>query len=316
MLFRGIFQLKEFLMLVECEKCRSIYDLDDRLLKLEGTRVRCSVCRHVFKIFPEIPKQPEKPEDSSVTGTAQAPDLGNFLKEMDVHPEHVSKSKISGSNGVEEKGVSGEKRELTYPTPDRGIAVSPGEKISSKFQEKPRRSAIRAIILLLLLFLTGAAGSVIYFAPELIPWKIPFLVTPIEQSKDDQGIKWLGLSGVKGTFLESQKLGKIFVVRGTVKNNDKIPRSFILLKVSVLDEKGKVIRSLRTYAGNSFEDQELTAMEMQAIQSALSNRSGVNNANIKVAPGSSLPFMAVFDRLPENLSEFTVEPVSSFGAVN
>ena len=39
-------------MLVECEKCKSKFNLDESILKEEGSRVKCSICENVFKAYP------------------------------------------------------------------------------------------------------------------------------------------------------------------------------------------------------------------------------------------------------------------------
>jgi predicted Zn finger-like uncharacterized protein len=38
-------------MIVPCKSCHTIFRLDDRLLKLNGARVRCSKCGEIFRIF-------------------------------------------------------------------------------------------------------------------------------------------------------------------------------------------------------------------------------------------------------------------------
>ena len=39
-------------MEIPCEACQSIFQLDNRLIKADGTKVRCSKCQHVFKFHP------------------------------------------------------------------------------------------------------------------------------------------------------------------------------------------------------------------------------------------------------------------------
>ena len=39
-------------MIIEREKCRTKFSLDESLLKETGSRVRCSLCKHVFFAFP------------------------------------------------------------------------------------------------------------------------------------------------------------------------------------------------------------------------------------------------------------------------
>jgi hypothetical protein len=52
-------------------------------------------------------------------------------------------------------------------------------------------------------------------------------------------------------------------------------------------------------------------MTMAQINVELKNRPGKGNINVDVAPNRAIPFMVVLGDLPEDLSEFTVEAVSS-----
>ncbi len=46
-------------MIVKCEKCEISFQLDESRLKAKGTKVRCSRCRHEFRVYP-----PEKEEST------------------------------------------------------------------------------------------------------------------------------------------------------------------------------------------------------------------------------------------------------------
>lgn len=39
-------------MIITCENCSTRFTLDESLLSSEGSKVRCSQCRHVFLAFP------------------------------------------------------------------------------------------------------------------------------------------------------------------------------------------------------------------------------------------------------------------------
>ncbi len=52
-------------------------------------------------------------------------------------------------------------------------------------------------------------------------------------------------------------------------------------------------------------------MPLVDINNELKNRLGRKNANASVQPEAAIPFTIVIENLPENLSEFTVEAVSS-----
>lgn len=52
-------------MIVTCEECSTRFNLDDSLIKDDGSKVRCSVCHKIFTVHP-VPAQPETDPD---TGT-------------------------------------------------------------------------------------------------------------------------------------------------------------------------------------------------------------------------------------------------------
>lgn len=60
-------------MVITCEKCSTRFNLDESLLKKEGSKVRCCQCRHVFTAFPpttsvlldDMARQEKSPDESS-----------------------------------------------------------------------------------------------------------------------------------------------------------------------------------------------------------------------------------------------------------
>ena len=47
-------------MIIRCETCYSIFRIDGSRIKNHGSRVRCTKCRKVFKVFPPQPVDPRK----------------------------------------------------------------------------------------------------------------------------------------------------------------------------------------------------------------------------------------------------------------
>ena len=125
------------------------------------------------------------------------------------------------------------------------------------------------------------------------------------------GVRRLSFRSVTGFFVESKEAGTLFVIRGVVKNEYPMSRSFILVKGSIWDDKGQLVKTELAFAGNAFDEQTLKEMPLGDIREALKNRYGTGRQNLNIAPGASVPFTIVFDNLPENLGEFTVEAVSS-----
>ena len=52
-------------------------------------------------------------------------------------------------------------------------------------------------------------------------------------------------------------------------------------------------------------------MGIADIKKRMKNKFGAKRSNIKIKAGKVVPFMIVFDKLPKNLDEYTVEVASS-----
>ena len=72
-----------------------------------------------------------------------------------------------------------------------------------------------------------------------------------------------------------------------------------------------MVLSKTAYAGNTFSEEEIKTLPLDEIMKASGNRDGMAKQNLKVASGATIPFMVVFAEMPDDLSEFTVEAVSS-----
>ncbi|RLB18431.1 MAG: hypothetical protein DRG35_00790, partial [Deltaproteobacteria bacterium] len=157
------------------------------------------------------------------------------------------------------------------------------------------------------------------FKPDLLFEYFPsFKKSLPKEQVFDMGNKRLSINrdpaDLKGFFVESEKAGKLFVVKGSITNNYPDKRSFIRVRSSILDSKGKVVKSKIAYAGNPISKKELVSLSMVEINKRLMNKFGKDNINTNILPNSSIPFMIIFGDLPEDISEFTVEPISSFPA--
>jgi len=174
-----------------------------------------------------------------------------------------------------------------------------------------RRSVFLPVLLGFFLLLAIGAAAVVFFAPGVIPDSLDFMKPAAEKDAGDPGVRRLTFEGVKGSFVRTEQGARRFVVRGTVVNNYSGPRSFIRIKTEILDGKGQTVRSLLVYAGNAFSGGELRGKSIKALEADMKTRAGKENTNMNIPPGGTVPFMAVFQKLPENISEFTVEAVSS-----
>jgi len=178
-------------------------------------------------------------------------------------------------------------------------------------QELSRTSSLLPIFVVVILLLIVATTAIFFWAPELLPESLTYKQPAKKQELADIGVSRLSFKLVNGFFVDSEKAGNLFIIQGIVSNDYTKNRSFILIRGSILDEKGNVIRRKLSYAGNVFEEEEIKVLPLERINQAMKNRYGMEGKNLNISPGSTVPFMIVFEDLPEDLGEFTVEAVSS-----
>ena len=327
-------------MIIACEKCKSTFQLEESLLRDKGSKVRCSLCRHVFTVYPTTSSSIEEAapfgdvdEAMQETVALDSPPSLDDQEETDFDtafeaalekesipatsfndlPDEGDEISFGSSEGTDALGGIG--ADITEEGPDlAGLTdTEVGEKTVkfSSDQEKPHRKRRLVPFLLILLILVAAGVAIFFFKPSLIPESLHFLKPATKLEITDLGVSRLDFKAVSGSFVESKTAGKLFVIKGMITNNYPRTRSHIFIKGSLLDDQGKVVKRKVSYAGNSFTESELQDMSMGQIDEALKNKSAKDNMNVDVQPGGSIPIMVVFDGLPDHLSEFTVEAVSS-----
>ncbi len=186
------------------------------------------------------------------------------------------------------------------------------------------RSKKPVLVALLLLFLAGGVlivpnmlGIKIPYISDInIPYlsdldiKIPYLSDKLNpKEKDVSGnfkIIPLGKT-ISARFVNDSQGNQRFVIHGKIKNDYDHPRSFIKITGKIYQKGGKLAKAETVYCGNVLSDSELTGMKFAAINKRLHNRFGDKRSNLKVKTGKTVAFMIVFDKLPQNLDEYTVE---------
>ena len=103
------------------------------------------------------------------------------------------------------------------------------------------------------------------------------------------------------------------MIKGSVLNEYEKPRSFIRITAKLYQKGNRLAKTAEVYCGNVIEEQELTGMEISAIGKRLRNHFGDSRSNLQLKKGGVVPFMIVFDQLPDNLDEYSVEVAGSVG---
>jgi len=322
-------------MIIECAKCKAKFTLDDSLLRKRGTKVQCSICKDIFMVYPEKPTVTREtlPDQASLGGDA-APsptkkDSG-FIDEarqaefdaaieeaLDEDTIQASLAEDDSEEALEiGQALERELKEDFEIQKERLEEREDAGSISTRADRSRARNGPSSpflIILLVILILLGGAAAVYFVAPQIIPDSLLRLKPGKDEGQEsiDAGISKLSFRGVTGSFVQSDKAGQLFVIKGMVANEYSKSRSYILIKGTILDDKGQVVKRKMVYAGNTFSEKEIKGMTLEQIDVGLKNRPGKGNINLNISPNRAIPFMIILGDLPENLSEFTVEAVSS-----
>jgi predicted Zn finger-like uncharacterized protein len=187
---------------------------------------------------------------------------------------------------------------------------------------KPRRTRkpVLVVFFLLLLCLIGYIGiqnlgiHVPYVSDIKIPYlsdvKIPYL-SGLLKSKDQDvagNLKIIPMGKtISHQFIVNKAAGDIFVIKGRVRNEYDHPRSHIKITGKLFRRGKALVKTATVYGGNVLSDSDLAQMDMTVINKRLQNRFGDKRSNIKVRAGKTIPFLIIFNKLPANLDEYTVE---------
>ena len=222
-------------------------------------------------------------------------------------------------------GASRGNRDLTQELMDEMAAADTQTMAAPPIETKPikpapppkkrKKKSSKSLILLFILVLLGGAG---YLLPKYTDIKIPAIKLP-----DLSGIPIIGEyfgsssseaivpveASLKGDWIQNQQAGRLYMIQGRVKNEYQSPRSFIRVTGRVYANGRQFQRAAKAYCGNLLTADELATLPLAEIQQKLSNRTGSDDSNVKVAPGQEVPFMVVFGDLPPEveLQEFAVE---------
>jgi len=185
-------------------------------------------------------------------------------------------------------------------------------------QKEPpsRRRISMPFMVLLVLFLVGGGAYGAYTVLESLDIKIPFLETlkgaATSETRDPGNIHASLLEGhISGEFVENKSAGRLFVIKGKLRNDYRQVRNFIRVKGILYLKDGKVAQDRIVYCGNVLSDTDLQVLDKAAINQKLGNRFGVEKSNFRVPSGKVLPFMVVFSDIPHHVGEFSVEVVDS-----
>ena len=209
-------------MIIECDKCKSKFELDEGILKPDGSKVRCSICQDVFTAFPPEPPSaeafstddlpdedlqetvaldspPDFEEGPSPTQEDQESDLEAALDAAigEDGLEAISLDEIPDEpdEAVDIEGAMEQASEieaaLTKEDSEAKTAMKTEdeEEAPPKRERRKKKTGIRIfpIILIIVLILLAGGAAIFFLAPDLLPVSLSGL-KPAEKEIADSGV--------------------------------------------------------------------------------------------------------------------------------
>ena len=245
--------------------------------------------------------------------------------DLDIIEDDAGAVKPAGAAGaVASRDLTQELMDEMAAADTQTMDIPPAEAKPIKPAPVPKKKKTsKSLVLLLLLVVLGGAGYYAYTAtgfdfskfklsdlpeiPFVSKWlgveKTPEAVVPIQET-------------LKGSWVENKNDGRLYIIQGRVKNEYSEPRSYIRVTGRIFADGRKFKRAAQAYCGNMPSPEDLENLPLADLQKRLSNRSGAENSNVKVASGKEVPFTVIFAGLPEDveLQELAVEISGSLPA--
>ncbi|MBN1142264.1 MAG: zinc-ribbon domain-containing protein [Deltaproteobacteria bacterium] len=271
------------------------------------------------------------PQDQAgpVTGGPSFPSLGDFgaageeagqafsaagadLPETDRWGETEESPRQEEASAAAGKGKESSPEEFSLP-PALRTPPKAGEPIDLIRRRGPQRSGLSLFTkLVLILFLAVAAfggGLVGYLYWNGEPIDITRLLERVRgvAPAAPKPAGRIHLTNFDGFFIVNRGAGRLFVIRGLAVNEYPEPRTAISVKAALYDATGKAIAQKTAFCGNVLDDEALRNLPFRKIEEAMKNQFGAEFSNLTTAPGKTIPFMVVFQNVPDKLAEFSVD---------
>ncbi len=291
-------------MIIHCKQCATKFRFKDELMAGDGIWVRCSRCGHEFfeiNTRPEAFTVPVKEQAAKATQEPAAapkpltpadvispPDPPPPKPEEGITPQAAVMPPAEEEEAEDEEEV--ERPRATFWTPGRLVAYS------------------------ILVFLV--VGSVYFWLNPGITRDVLNFVSPgtgdrvlgpVPKASPVTAMGGINFAEVKERFTKSTASGDLLVISGLAVNEYEYPVGRVKLRGKILDNTGKLLGEVETFAGNLLTDEEMNRLSDKEILAELQRPEGSDMPNTGIRSRASIPFMIVFMNPPKEVDEFIIE---------
>ena len=258
-------------------------------------------------------------EELALEETPEAMEMETVIEEAEakeeLEEELADAISVESLEGAEEEETEQLERKQPVQEIEEELMPPPVAPVAEKEPRARRRISTPLMIMLALVLLAGGAFAA-YSLLKSFDVKIPFLESlagaPESATIDPGNLRILLLDQlIRSEFVENRTDGRLFVIKGKVRNDYPEARNFIMVRGTLYSNDGETIDKKTIYCGNALSDTDLKALDKATIDKRLRNRFGDKRSNFSVPSGKVIPFVVVFSDLPRDLGEFSVEVVSS-----
>ncbi len=259
-------------MILSCPECLTRFRIALDRLSLQGSKLRCSRCGHVFSAGPGE-GEAESLQERQLQQSLQAESA--IMEKPSFNPEQKP--------GSHRKGTGYLWIVLVFLgiifLAGAGYYFYPQLRLFLPGQEKPREQGME------------------FKQKDLAP-----------QAQD---IEDMLLQDVRQYMVQNENIGRLLVVEGRVQNNASQAKKMVRLKAALYDDQDRVLEEREFLCGNTVSLFQLQVMEIDELKSALQSKVGILTNNSNVAPGQSVEFMHIFANPPSSLEEFSLQVIQA-----
>jgi predicted Zn finger-like uncharacterized protein len=311
-------------MIIHCKQCATKFRFKDELMAGDGIWVRCSRCGHEFFEINTRPGAFTVPVKEQAAKAEQEPAAApKPLTPADVisPPKPVPAAVPKPLTPADVISPS----DPPLPKPEEGITpqaavMPPAEEEEAEDEEeveRPRASFWtpgRLVAYSILVFLV--VGSVYFWLNPGITRDVLNFVSPgtgdrvlgaVPKAGPVTTMGGINFAEVKERFTKSTASGDLLVISGLAVNEYEYPVGRVKLRGKILDNTGKLLGEVETFAGNLLTDEEMNRLSDKEILAELQRPEGSDMPNTGIRSRASIPFMIVFMNPPKEVDEFIIE---------
>jgi len=328
-------------MLVQCPNCKTTYKVSDEAVKGSSPSFRCSRCKHTFELdggnlepelydlpdrdktpqpdpeftFPpasdesnvKAPEQPELPEIEPKTNRTPPADTVDdqwHITPAAQQPEEPFTIQPSSRASVEPELPAAAELTATDKA-ESAAAEAPFDKIFSIEPYRDQQASIKPFMTLLGLLVIAFSIAAAYYqahpaASEDLVGRIPLVGSSVV--RNDHLRNGVLLKSMQGSYHAIQGNRDVFVVTGTIVNQNPVIIRKVRLTGRTFNAEGKEIEQESMWIGNALSAKIVRGMNVQDIAD-LQKLEPLRN--FEIPPGDSMPFTLVFLRSNQAAKNFT-----------